>query len=189
VKNLKEEHFCSDPDKFPIDKYFQKGKGGGRRILIVGESPAENGWRKSGRAFYSPEGKLLASGKRLNELFAEFNLDVASCGFTELSKCFVGSNRKMLMDCCRKCWTIFERQIKNCDCRLIVTLGVIPAKVVSEINNENVRMGELKDIRINNNLYKLLPIYHPSPVNPHGRERNKMIFSKYKNQIFDLISH
>lgn len=189
MKNLKAEHFCSNPNNFPVDKYFQKGKGLGRRILIVGESPAENGWRKSGRAFYSLDGKLLATGKRLNELLAQFDLGVNICGFTELSKCFVGSDRKILIDCCRKCWTIFERQLSSCECKLIITLGVVPAKVVGEINDEDVKMGELKDIRICGKLYKLLPIYHPSPVNPHGRERNKEIFSKYRSQIFDLILH
>jgi uracil-DNA glycosylase len=39
-------------------------------ILLLGEAPANNGWRKSGKAWHDVNGKLIPSGKNLNELFA-----------------------------------------------------------------------------------------------------------------------
>src|SRR3990170_4127964 len=94
-----EEHHCQNHSSFPLDKFHQIGFGKGKQILIVGESPAENGWRKSGKAFYNPEGKILPTGKRLNQLLVKFGLSVEQCGFTELAKCFVGKNRKILDKC------------------------------------------------------------------------------------------
>lgn len=187
MKTVKEEHFCLDIGDFPIDKYFQKGIDKGKRMLIVGESPAENGWRKSGKAFYSPEGKLLTTGKRLNELLDIFDLDVSKCGFTELSKCFIGNNRKILGSCCKKCWPIFEKQVDNGDFHLIITLGVIPAQIIGDILGEAIEMGILKEIEIRNRQIKLLPIYHPSPANPFGREKNRKIFDRYDKEIRNLV--
>ncbi len=187
MKIIKEEHFCLDTDNFPLDKYFQTGGGLGERLLIVGESPAENGWRKSGKAFYSPEGKLLATGKRLNELLSMYDLDVSKCGFTELSKCFIGNNRKILGDCCKKCWPIFEKQVNRGDFHIIITLGVIPAQIIGDILGDVVEMGVLKKVEIGGRQIMLLPIYHPSPASPFGREKNRKIFEKYTKDIKSLI--
>lgn len=184
---VEEEHFCSNVDKFPVDKYLQKGVGLGKNILVVGESPAENGWRKSGKAFYSPEGKLLATGRRLNELLSVFDLDVSTCGFTELSKCFIGKNRKILGDCCKKCWPIFEKQVGSGNYYLIITLGVIPAQIVGNILGEVIEMGVMKEIIIGKKQVKLLAIYHPSPANPFGREKNRKIFEKHEIEIRKLL--
>ena len=182
-----EEHFCANIENFPLDRFFQSGIGYGKNVLIIGESPAENGWRKSGKAFYSPEGKLLATGKRLNELLAIFDLDVSNCGFTELSKCFVGTNRKILGNCCKKCWPICEKQITKEDSRLIITRGVIPAQIMGEILNSKIIMGELTKLFIAGITRTLLPLYHPSPANPNGREKNRMIVEKYRDELKSLI--
>lgn len=156
--------------------------------MIVGESPAENGWRKSGKAFYSPAGKLLATGKRLNELLSLFDLEVSKCGFTELSKCFVNNNRKILGSCCKRCWPIFVKQVNKGNSQLIITLGVIPAQIIGNILDEVIEMGVMKEIKIGNKRVKLLPIYHPSPANSFGKEKNKKIFNKYYEDIKDIAT-
>lgn len=181
-----EEHFCNCVDDFPTNRFFQLGEGKGSRLLIVGESPAENGWRKSGRAFYTPEGKLLATGKRLNELLERFDLDVKKCGFTELSKCFVGKNRKILGECCRKCWPIFIRQLSLGDYELIITMGVVTADIFGEMIDRELKMGEMEEVEISGKRRKVMPIFHPSPANPWGREKNKKIFNKYYKGIKDI---
>ena len=38
-------------------------KKGNSNLLILGESPAKDGWIVSGRAFYNKDGKLQATGK------------------------------------------------------------------------------------------------------------------------------
>ena len=80
------EHYCINIDEFPPTKFLQIGRGKGQDILVVGEAPAPNGWRKSGRAFYTPEGKLLPTGRNLNKLLEPFEVTVEDISFTELIK-------------------------------------------------------------------------------------------------------
>jgi uracil-DNA glycosylase len=47
-------------EHFPNNKTISMGKD--NLIVIVGEAPANNGWRKSGRAWYNIKNKLLSSG-------------------------------------------------------------------------------------------------------------------------------
>ena len=141
------EHYCKNTDNFPIEKFFQKGVGRGQKILLVGESPAENGWRKSGKACYTPDGKLLPTGQRLNELLELFNLSVDRCGFTELSKCYIGKDRKLLKSCSEKCWPIFLKQLKTHSCKLLVILGVHTTNLFNSLSGYNLQVGKLTNFR------------------------------------------
>lgn len=170
------EHYCQSPNKFPLEKYHQLGKGEGKTVLIVGESPAANGWRVSGKACYSPQGRLLPSGKRLNELLIPLGLSVETCGFTELAKCFIGKDRKNLAACCRGCWPIFVKQIKMADYKLIIILGIKILEIFNKINNSDLKTGIMSRVKIDDKEYSVLPIYHPSPINPHGQRKNRLIF-------------
>lgn len=153
----------------------------------MGESPAANGWRVSGKAFYTLQGKLLPSGRRLNELLFPLGLSVETCGFTELAKCFVGKDRKRLANCCRGCWPIFVKQIKLADYKLIIILGVKTLEIFNKINNSDLKTGILSKIEIEDNEYLILPIYHPSPINPHGQRKNRLIFDNLKEEINKFI--
>ena len=181
------EHYCQDSNKFPLEKYHQPGKGKGRTVLIVGESPAANGWRVSGKAFYTLQGKLLPSGKRLNELFLPLGLSVETCGFTELVKCFVGKERKKLFECGRGCWPILLKQLKSAEYKLIIVLGVETLRIFNELAMTHLVMGTISEASINNHKYAVLPIYHPSPINPHGQRKNRLIFEPVKEEINQLI--
>ena len=150
------EHYCEFPNEFPEHKFHQKGIGKGKYVLLVGESPAPNGWRKSGKACYSPEGKLLPTGKRLNELLTEFGLSVEICGFTELSKCFVGKYRKQL-------------------------------QIFNLISGLNLQIGKLEKALVGNKEYSVLAIFHPSPINPNGRVKNKEIFQRLQTSLNKII--
>lgn len=170
------DHYCQSPDMFPLDKFHQLGKGRGRVVLIVGESPAANGWRVSGKAFYTPRGRFLPSGRRLNALLLPLGLSVETCGFTELVKCFVGKDKKRLANCCQGCWPIFVKQIKLTDYKLIIILGVKTLEIFNKINNSDLKTGIMSKFKIDDKEYSILPIYHPSPINPHGQRKNKLIF-------------
>ena len=182
-----EEHYCKEPNKFPLNSFHQHGLGQGKHILIVGESPAENGWRKSGKAFYNTDGKILASGKRLNLLLSEFGLSVETCGFTELAKCFVGKNRKALFICSKGCWSIFLKQLRSEDYKLIILLGVQTLTIFNKLANLNLEIGKLQSSQFNGKTYNFLPIYHPSPINPYSFRKNKVIFGNCKEQILRTI--
>ena len=80
----KEIHNCKCGDmieKFPNSKTVSIGKR--NDIVILGEAPANNGWRKSGIAWYDVENKLLPSGKILQKLLDEVNLKLEDTYFLE----------------------------------------------------------------------------------------------------------
>lgn len=180
------EHYCNNIPNFPIDKFFQRGKGLGKRVLIVGEAPAANGWRKSGRAFYTVDGKLIPAGRNLNKLLERYGITIEDCAFTELVKCYVGKDRKLLNECGAKCWKIFLRQIMLERFNLIILLGVKTLEIFNKEAGENLKTGELADISVNKNKYYVLPIYHPSPINPFNRQKNIEIFTRL-NTSLELI--
>jgi uracil-DNA glycosylase family 4 len=171
---------------FPLEKFHQLGKGKGKKLLIVGESPAPNGWVISGKACYRSDGKILPTGKRLNEILSPIKLSVDVCGFTELSKCFV-SNRAELEVCSKKCWPIFLKQIGDKNYKLLIILGVKTTSIFSKIINENLMMGEIADVQLNGKNYKILPIFHPSPINPTGHQKNISLFKNLYKDIERIL--
>lgn len=186
-KVSREKHYCNNIDDFPLDKYCQFGAERGQEILIVGESPADNGWRKSNKACYTEEGKLLATGRRINELFKQFGVDVETCGFTELAKCYIGKNRKILSNCAVKCWPIFLRQLKIVKPRLIVLMGVETLRIFCQLAGIEVSIGTLERVSLEGKDYKILGIWHPSPINPWGKGKNIEIFRANKELIRKMI--
>ena len=186
--NPQYEHYCNDVENFPLEKFFQRGKGQGQKVLLIGESPAANGWRKSGKACYSPDGKLLATGKRLNELLGLFNLSVEVCGFTELAKCYVGNNKKLLKECSRKCWPILLKQLTKNPCNLLIILGVHTTHLFTQLSKHDLVVGEMTEIKFAKRSYVVLPIYHPSPINPYSRAKNREIFTRLHKEIEEILS-
>ena len=66
--------------------------------------------------------------------------------------------------------------------KLIITLGEFPTR-----NLLNFKFDKFKDVVGNIydvDGYKVLPIYHPSPISPKGYKDNIPIFEKLKNGIF-----
>lgn len=187
MQSEKQEHYCQNIDKFPLDKFLQKGKGKGRNILILGEAPAPNGWRKSGKAFYTQDGKLLPTGRNLNKLLIKHDLSVEICGFTELVKCYPGKNRKLLMLCGEKCWPIFLRQLKENNYTLIIILGVKTLEIFNKILKTDLKIGELAQTRIESRQYNILPIYHPSPIAPFNHLKNTEIFNNLEEKLKEII--
>lgn len=181
------EHYCDAVESFPITKFFQLGTGIGKKVLILGEAPAPNGWRKSGKAFYTPENKLLPTGKNLNKLLAPFGLAVETCAFTEVVKCYPGSNRQLLKNCGPKCWPILLRQIQTQDYALILVLGVKTTEILRLLVKQDLTIGQIARITIGVKTYNILPIYHPSPVAHFNKEKNTIIFSTLAPQLHSLI--
>lgn len=178
-----QEHYCEDINKFPLGKFFKEGSGKGKNILLVGEAPAPNGWRKSGKAFYTVEDKLLPTGKNLNKLLEPYGLTINTCSFTELVKCFVGKNRKLLKECGMKCWPIFSEQIKNKRFSLIILLGKETLNIFNENSGLKINIGEISLVTLSGGTYKVLPIYHPSPIGPYNHKNNLEIFNKLESEL------
>jgi len=163
-----EENHCCEDKKIALDKYLQIGSGIGRGLLAIGESPALNGWMKSGRAFYTTEGKIVPTGRNLLINLKQINsgLDLNNIYFTEISKCYIGSNRKRLINCAAKTWPHFIEQINYVKPKLIILLGKKTTEIFNKLAGTNLVIGNIQQIDISGNLFNFLPIYHPSPLNP-----------------------
>jgi len=181
------EHYCGDIENYPPDKFLQFGIGKGTKVLIVGESPAPNGWRKSGKAFYTIEGKILPTGRNLNKLLEEYGLSVERCGFTELVKCYVGKDRHLLSSCGKKCWEIFTKQLKAHEFSFLIILGVKTLELFNKCAKLGLKIGKIVDAKIDGDAYTILPIYHPSPVSPTGHKNNIKIFERNRKVLKSLF--
>ena len=84
---------CGDLPKLSCDT-MKKGKS---RILVLGESPAKDGWIVSGKAFYNKDGKLQATGKVLQKLLNLCGLDIEDINFTECCKWIIWCCLKLFM--------------------------------------------------------------------------------------------
>ncbi len=164
---IAEEHYC-DGRKLAIDKYLQVGEGVGQHLLVVGESPADKGWRKSGRAFFTVEGKVVPTGKNflINLKQIDDRLDLENISFTEISKCFIGNNRKKLQSCALKTWPHFIEQINYIKPSLIILLGKETTAIFNLLAGSSLDIGRVQKVNLFDKKYSILPIYHPSPLNP-----------------------
>lgn len=83
-------YFCKScdklVDKFPNDATVFLGKD--NNIVLVGEAPANNGWRKSHKLWKDVNGKVLPSGVVLQKLFDIIDRDIFETTFLESVKCY-----------------------------------------------------------------------------------------------------
>lgn len=154
-------------------------------ILFVGESPAKNGWILTGRAFYDKNSKLLPTGRILNKLLGILDLTIDDITFTEACKCHI-PNRKLLKETSQNCLQYLKEQICILQPKIIIPLGEYPTRILLNRNNFK-KFGDVagKRFPVIINKYKLIiiPIYHPSPINPNGYKLNIPIFEDIKKII------
>lgn len=156
-------------------------------FIVIGESPAKDGWIKSKRAFYNENGVLQASGKVLEKLLNNIGFSVKDIYFTECCKCII-EDRKQLEKCSKICMPILLEQLKNIPCDIILTMGLHPTQALlnKKIKRYSDFVGREFTFELENRKFILLPIYHPSPLNPKGYKSNIPIFEKLK-QLMDNI--
>ena len=90
-------------DKFPNSATVFLGKD--NDIVLVGEAPANNGWRKSNRLWCDINGRVLPSGVVLQKLFNIIDRDIFDTTFLESVKCYP-LERKNLKICSKNCKNI-----------------------------------------------------------------------------------
>ncbi len=160
-------------EKFPNDTTVFIGKD--NDIVLVGEAPANNGWRKSHKLWRDINGKVLPSGVVLQKLFNIIDRNIFETTFLESVKCYP-LERKNLKTCSNNCKNIMLEQLKILSPKLIITLGEFPTR-----NLLDFKFNKFKDVVGNIyevNGYKVLPIYHPSPISPKSYKDNVPIFEK-----------
>jgi len=159
-------------------------KFGKSKILILGESPAKDGWIQSGKAFYNSKGKLQASGKILERLLNLCNLTIDDINFTECCKCVI-SDRKNLRQCMQNCKKFLFEQLDMINCDLILPMGQYPTEIVlgEKVKKLKDYVGKEFDINFGKTTKKVIPIYHTSPANPLCYKGNEEIFKRLSKII------
>lgn len=147
-------------------------------IVLVGEAPANNGWRKSHMLWKDPNGKILPSGVILQKLFDIIDRNIFETTFLEAVKCYP-LDRKNLKICSNNCRSIMNHQLEILKPKLIITLGEFPTRALLNFNFS--KFGDVVGNIYEVNGYKILPIYHPSPISPKSYKGNVPIFEKLKS--------
>ena len=96
-------------------------------ILFVGRDPAKDGWRKSGRAFFKPNGTMLSSGRIFKKQLSEVGINIEQINFVELVKCFPRGDRIR---------TPTKDEIRNCSQWLNCQIDIIQPKVIVPMGKE-----------------------------------------------------
>lgn len=150
-------------------------------FILIGESPAKDGWIQSKRAFFNSAGKLQGTGRVLNNLLKNIGYSIPDIYFTECCKCVI-EDRKLLKNCSENCLPILREQLKSVPCKIIVTMGLFPTQALlnTKIKRFADVVGKTFELKIDEREYVLIPIYHPSPLNPKGYKDNLAIFDKIK---------
>lgn len=163
-------------DKFPDDVTVFLGKD--NDIVLVGEAPANNGWRKSHKLWIDLNGKVLPSGLVLQKLFDIIDRNIFETTFLESVKCYP-LERKNLKTCSSNCKNIMLEQLKILNPKLIIALGEFPTRNLLDFKFNKFAdvVGKIYEV----NDYKILPIYHPSPISPKSYTGNIPIFEKLRD--------
>ncbi len=169
-------NLCNDMiEKFPNSRTVSIGKR--NDIVILGEAPANNGWRKSGIAWYDINHKLLPSGVVLQKLLDEINLKIEDTYFLEAIKCYP-KDRKYLNKCSENCKKYLFKQLEIIKPKVVLSLGDAATKSILDIKYKKFSDVVGKNFVVNG--YKVIPIYHPSPISPMSYKGNIEIFKNIK---------
>lgn len=165
-------------EKFPESNTVSVGKD--NRILIVVEAPANNGWRKTGIAWYDINEKLLPSGVVMQKLLDIINIKLSDTYFLESVKCYP-LKRNYLKKCSKNCYKFLLKQIAIINPKIILFLGDYATKSI--LNIKYSKFGDVvgKTYYINNSV--VIPIYHPSPISPLGYKGNIEIFKSIERLL------
>ena len=175
-KQINDCHLCNKlVEKFPNAKTVYLGKN--NDIVLIGEAPANNGWRKSGMLWKDTTGKVLPSGIVLQKLFDIINRDIFDTTFLESVKCYP-IERKNLKSCSNNCKQYMLNQLKFLKPKLIITLGEFPTRNL--LDNKFKKYSDVVGIIHKIDNYYILPIYHPSPISPKSYKGNLPIFEYLK---------
>ena len=173
-KEIHECNLCTNMiEKFPNSKTVSIGKR--NDIVILGEAPANNGWRKSGVAWYDTNHKLLPSGVVLKKLLDEINIKLEDTYFLEAIKCYP-KDRKYLNKCSENCKKYLFKQLEIIKPKVVLALGNAATRSILNVNYKKFSEVVGKEFDING--YKVIPLYHPSPVSPMSSKGNIEIIKR-----------
>lgn len=110
---------------------------GTTKFIIIGESPAKDGWIESKRAFYNTSGKLQGSGRILEKLLNTIGLSISNIYFTECCNCII-EDRKTLEKCSNNCMSILIEQLNSLPSDIILIIGLYPIQAILNTKIKNM---------------------------------------------------
>lgn len=113
----------------------------------------------------------------LQKLLDEINLKIEDTYFLEAIKCYP-KNRKYLCKCSNNCKKYLFKQLEIIKPKIILSLGDAATKTILDIKYK--RFSDVVGKCYEMNGYKVIPIYHPSPISPLSYKGNIEIFKKIK---------
>lgn len=177
-KKIMNCNLCSNMvEHFPNSKTVSIGKN--NNIVILGEAPANNGWRKSGIAWYDVNNKLLPSGVVMQKLLDILNIKLEETYFLEAIKCYP-KKRNYLNICGKNCRQHLIKQLEIINPQVVLSLGDAATRTILDIKYKKFSDVVGKIFFVNNT--KIIPIYHPSPISPLSYKGNLPIFEAIKNE-------
>ena len=162
-------------EHFPNSKTVSLGKT--HDVVILGEAPANNGWRKSKIAWYDINKKLLPSGVIMQKLLNIINLELSDTYFLEAIKCYP-KDRKYLNKCGKNCKNFLIKQLETIKPKVVLSLGDAATKTILKVKYKKFSEIVGKEFYVDG--IKIIPIYHPSPISPLSYKGNIPIFEKLK---------
>ena len=141
-------------EKFPQGKTVSIGKN--KDIVLLGESPACNGWRKSGIAWYDVNHKLIPSGVVLQKLLSEISLSIEDVCFLEAIKCYL-KDKKHLSSCGRNCREYLFKQLEIIQPLFVLSMGDTATKMI--LNTPYHRFRDVVGQEFVVEDYTVIPIY------------------------------
>lgn len=152
-------------------------------ILVVGEAPAKNGWRLTGKAWINEKGNLVPTGKVLQKLLNTIGLDIDEVSFMEAIKCYPEQG-KVTKEHTDNCKDFCYKQIDILKPQIILSMGKYATEYLLGTEKRFSDMvGNTYLITISNSIYTVIPIYHTSPASPLSYKGNLAVFEKIKNLI------
>ena len=178
-KEIHKCNMCGDlVEKFPNSKTVSIGKN--NDIVILGEAPANNGWRKSGKAWYDVNNKLLPSGVVMQKLLDKLDIKLEDTYFLEAIKCYP-KDRKYLSKCSGNCKNFLIKQLQTINPKVVLALGDAATKTILDIKYKKFSEVVGKQYKLDDMI--IIPIYHPSPISPKSYTGNVNIFDDIKKLL------
>lgn len=164
------------------------GKGNTKaNILFIGEAPGKNE-DEQGVPFVG------SAGKKLNTLLNDINLTIDDVYIANILKCRPSKNRNPTLEEIKTCTPYLIKQIQLLKPEIICTLGNYATKfVLANMKPENMKNiegitklhGKVKEIQINKDSYKVIPLFHPAATiyNPKLKPLLEKDFKIIKKEI------
>lgn len=172
-----------------MESYFEHDSvhfGNNCELLFIGEAPARNGWRITGKAWYNPKGELVPSGKIFSKLLKIINVELEDTTFVEAVKCYP-KNGKIIKKYTDNCISFLSRQLKLLDPLVVIPMGVNATKILFNKDIEFFEVvGKFSKVEIDGTNFLVFPIYHPSPISPKSLKDNVPIFKTLEKFLLDI---